>query len=195
MDPFHRGFEKIIQIEAYIQDELAARDVVSSIVCGGIAGIVAKTAVAPAERVKMSFQISKDRFSFMAALARAKLTVKDSGVFSLWRGHSTTVIRVAPFAGISYATHDYTENSFKNYLKSDKLPIAFKFIAGSVGGFVGTLTTYPLDVLRVRLALIPGITWFAAIKQGGLFQGLSPTLLGIVPYSGKCFLLLLLLLV
>ena len=132
----------------------------------------------------MSFQISKDRFSFVAAFARANIMIKDAGIFSLWRGHSTTIIRVAPFAGISYASHDYTENAFKKHLQSDKLPIALKFIAGSVGGFVGTLFTYPLDVLRVRLALIPGITWVAAITQGGLFQGLSPTLLGIIPYSG-----------
>ena len=36
----------------------------------------------------------------------------------------------------------------------------------------------------MRLALLPGATWKSAIRQGGLFQGLVPTMLGIIPYSG-----------
>lgn len=51
-------------------------------------------------------------------------------------------------------------------------------------GAVGTLLTYPLDVLRVRLALMPSSSWSSAIGQGGLYQGLAPTMLGIIPYSG-----------
>lgn len=187
MDPFHRGFEKVIQLESYIQGELASRDVISSVLCGGVAGIVAKTVVAPGERVKMSFQISKDIFSLKAAFDRGMLMIRSDGILSLWRGHSTTIIRVAPFAGLSYASHDYAENMLKEYFHTEKLYFTYKFLAGSIGGFTGTLFTYPLDVLRVRLALVPGITWSSALKQGGLFQGLSPTLLGIIPYSGTCW--------
>jgi hypothetical protein len=66
----------------------------------------------------------------------------------------------------------------------NQLPLYYQFLAGSIGGIGGTVLTYPLDVLRVRLALIPGSTWAEAIRRGGLFQGLTPTLLGIIPYSG-----------
>jgi hypothetical protein len=40
--------------------------------------------------------------------------------------------------------------------------------------------------LRVRLAL--GNSCSEAIKQGGMFQGLLPTLLGIIPYAGTAWL-------
>eukprot|EP01034_Spumella_vulgaris_P024401 gene24401-30745_t len=39
--------------------------------------------------------------------------------------------------------------------------------------------------MRVRLAL--GKNWMGAIGQGGLYQGLLPTLMGIIPYSGTAW--------
>jgi hypothetical protein len=155
-----------------------------NITCGAIAGVLAKTAVAPAERVKMSYQISGDRFTIAGALSRGAEMAHKQGMLSLWRGHSTTVLRVAPFAGFSYASHDFAERSFKAQLGVNSLPFIYKFTAGAIGGGFATLLTYPLDVLRVRLALVPDSTWRSTLNQGGLFQGLVPTMLGIVPYSG-----------
>ena len=150
-------------------------------------GIVSKTAVAPVERVKLTFQISKEKFTLLGALNRGREIVNQGGIFQLWKGHSTTILRVAPFAGISYAGHDYTESFFLNHLKVQKLPMLYQFLAGSVGGGVATLCTYPLDVLRIRLALIPNLTWAKALEQPGLFHGIAPTLLGIIPYQGTAW--------
>jgi len=158
----------------------------NSLICGAAAGIAAKTCIAPLERIKMSFQVSSEKFTLAAAFARGKNLVLKQGVLSMWRGHSTTILRVAPYAGLSYFFHDYTEHLFKSTLNTNNLPAAYKFLAGSAAGFGGTIFTYPLDVLRVRLAL--GSTWKGSLKQGGLFQGLIPTLVGIVPYSGTAWL-------
>jgi solute carrier family 25 protein 42 len=164
----------------------SSRDVSESILCGAIAGIVAKTVIAPAERIKMNFQVSHEKFTLRNAFEKGRHTVNTHGVLSLWRGHSTTIMRIAPYSGFSFAIHDASENMFKNMLDTDVLPAGYKFLAGSIGGVGGTVLTYPLDVLRVRLAI--GRTWAASIKQGGLYQGLAPTLLGIVPYAGTAWL-------
>ena len=84
--------------------------------CGAVAGSVAKTIIAPAERVKMHFQISSDKFTARAALQRGLNMIKDEGVISLWYGHSTTLIRVAPYAGLQFAVHDHME-IFKHIAK------------------------------------------------------------------------------
>ena len=160
-------------------------DVYESIYCGAMAGIAAKTAIAPAERIKMAFQVSSERFSYRKAIRRGTIIVKNEGWTALWKGHSTTVLRVAPYSGLSFAIHDYSEEMFKRTLKADQLPAVYKFLAGSIGGFGGTILTYPLDVFRVRLAL--GSSWAQAVKQGGMYQGLLPTLLGIVPYAGTAW--------
>eukprot|EP01035_Chromulina_nebulosa_P030532 gene30532-40569_t len=185
MEPLLRGYELLLNFELFIEKELQQNDIYSSIFCGAIAGICAKTVIAPAERIKMSFQVSSDRFTLGTALARTRTTIQNEGILSLWKGHSTTIIRTAPYAGLSYAFHDYAENGFKKILKVDHLPFIYKFLCGSIAGVGGTLMTYPLDVLRIRLAL--GSTWKSSLRQGGFGQGITPTLLGIIPYSGTCW--------
>lgn len=170
-------------------DNSIAPNVVVSLLCGGIAGVVAKTAVAPIERVKMYFQTSSQHFGLRRAFKHGQEIVKSGGLRSLWRGHSTTIIRIAPLAGISFAAHDYAEMELKAALETDRLPIGYKFFAGAIGGATGTFLTYPLDVMRVRLALTPGSNWMTALQRGGLLQGLSPTMLGIIPYSGTAWML------
>lgn len=195
MEPCLKGVDK--QSDHLLVEEPASKtqeteggqsqDVMVSILCGSIAGAVAKTAVAPAERVKMKFQISDDKFSLRRAFNHGCEIYSRGGIFNLWRGHSTTIIRVIPYSGISYAAHDYAEAQFKKYHKSDQLPFVYKFLAGSIGGATGTFLTYPLDVLRVRLALTPGSSWVTTLHGGGLYQGLQPTMLGIIPYSGTAW--------
>ena len=194
MDPFLKSAEKqsdrlLLEesIENHDKNGSQSHDVMTTIFCGSIAGAVAKTAVAPAERVKMKFQISSDKFTLGQALRHGIEIFQKGGIFSLWRGHSTTIIRVAPYSGISYASHDYAEYQFKKRLQCEQLPFVYKFLAGSIGGVMGTFFTYPLDVLRVRLALIPGSNWLSAVQRGGLYQGLSPTMMGIVPYAGTAW--------
>ena len=158
-------------------------EMIEGIFYGALAGTIAKTVIAPAERIKMSFQVSHEKFNYHSAYLRGKKFISTGGVLSLWRGHSMTILRVAPYAGFSYAFHDVAEKVFKRML-GDPLPFTYKFLAGSIGGLGGTLLTYPLDVVRVRLALIPGSTFHSIVKQGGLYHGLLPTLLGIIPYAG-----------
>lgn len=195
MDPFLKGVDKQPDQFAFEEsvkkrqepDGGGSSDVLAAILCGSVAGAVAKTAVAPAERVKMRFQISSDKFTLREATRHGIEIFRRGGLFCLWRGHSTTILRVAPYSGISYAAHDYAEYQFKKELQCERLPFLYKFLAGSIGGATGTFFTYPLDVLRVRLALTPGASWASAINYGGLFQGLTPTMLGIIPYAGTAW--------
>ncbi|RYG62538.1 solute carrier family 25 protein [archaeon] len=110
-----------------------------SLFAGAVAGIAAKTCIAPAERIKMSFQVSSEKFSWRKALERGHLMVVHEGPLSLWKGHSTTILRVAPYAGISYMAHDVAENFFKQLQGSNSVPPLYKFLAGSFGGVCGTI--------------------------------------------------------
>lgn len=85
MDIIRSIYEKFIVYEDSLKHELHQHDTFSRVLCGGVAGIVAKTAIAPAERVKMSYQVSNEVFSLKGALLRGISMVKTGGVLSLWR--------------------------------------------------------------------------------------------------------------
>ena len=76
--------------------------------------------------------------------------------------------------------------------------------AGMIAGAVSVAMTYPLDLVRSQLSVLrqhssakQNIGFVALIKENyqargirsGLFRGIGPTLMGILPYSGIAFLL------
>jgi solute carrier family 25 protein 42 len=183
---------------------------------GATAGCVAKTAIAPADNIKILFQVNSSRHFTLPNAARAGVDiVKNHGVTALWRGNSATLMRVAPYSAITYTTFErYMEVVTKlldvpNPMLSAEdharhsiwtKPALAKFISGGLAGSTATAITYPLDLMRTRMA---ASIWDPASKyqsyaQGffeisrkeglrSLWSGLTPTLLGIFPYAGLSF--------
>ena len=54
------------------------------LVSGALAGATAKTLEAPLDRVKIIFQVSKERFSLRAAAAQMGVIARSEGVQGLW---------------------------------------------------------------------------------------------------------------
>lgn len=175
---------------------------------GAIAGAVAKTVVAPADRVKIIYQVDAAKeFSFNSALRTARHIIQNEGIYALWRGNGVQMIRVMPYAGFSFLAfpkYDAYLNSFMSgglpstmgidpIAHEDRLRIFSRFCAGAAAGATATTMTYPLDMLRARFAANAKATVSdvaALIRQRGflgLYSGLSPTLIGIVPYGGISF--------
>jgi hypothetical protein len=75
-------------------------DFLKSFVSGGIAGVLAKSTVAPIERVKLIFQTSSEQFTYPKGFSVFKDIVKKEGVLSLWRGNGVVAIRVFPYSAI-----------------------------------------------------------------------------------------------
>ncbi len=207
----------------------AFRDAASSahlrhLLCGAAAGAAAKTVTAPLDRLKIIFQVSEQRFTLRAGAAALRHTLALHGARALWRGHSATLLRIVPYAGLHYASHEALEESLLKAHRSahDDADAASsyaaaagatralgpveRFAAGAGAGALATVATYPLDVLRARLALAgadaaaagapaaaapglaAGVRALAAAGPRAAFRGLGPTLAGIVPYSGVTWL-------
>ncbi|CAD6573569.1 MAG: hypothetical protein TREMPRED_000858 [Tremellales sp. Tagirdzhanova-0007] len=143
--------------------------VLSSGVAGGIAGCVvfpnklmvrgdakmrqAKTAIAPLDRVKILFQTSNAEFRKYAGtpmgLLNATGTIyRQSGIRGLFQGHSATLLRIFPYAGIKFMTYDWIESIL---IPSPEKRTMGRFFL-SEEGVTSVLITYPLELIRVRLA-------------------------------------------
>lgn len=169
------------------------------LISGGVAGAVAKTAVAPLDRTKIIFQVSSARFSAKEAYLFIYRTYKKDGIFSLWRGNSATMVRVIPYAAIQFCAHEQYKKRLGSYygFQGTALPPLPRFAAGSMAGTTASLMTYPLDMVRARMAVTPKEMYSNIVHVFGriireegpktLYRGFTPTLLGAIPYAGLSF--------
>ncbi|XP_037642914.1 mitochondrial coenzyme A transporter SLC25A42-like isoform X2 [Sebastes umbrosus] len=175
------------------------RSVLISLFSGALAGAVAKTAVAPLDRTKIIFQVSSARFSAKEAYRLIYRTYLKNGFFSLWRGNSATMVRVIPYAAIQFCAHEQYKRLLGGYygFQGKVLPPLPRLLAGSMAGTTATMLTYPLDMVRARMAVTPKEMYsnimhvFVRIsREEGLktlYRGFTPTLLGVIPYAGLSF--------
>lgn len=168
--------------------------------CGGIAGVVGKTTVAPLDRLKIHFQIGNPEFrkfpiTPFGVFKALRYIHQKSGTFGLFRGHSVTVIRVFPYAGINFYTFESLKRNFSNHTSFN--PYLSRFLAGSMAGVAAVSFTYPLDLFRALIAYdttpgrYPLVTFKTIVREmsiQSMFRGYFPTVLGIFPYSGVSFL-------
>uniref|UniRef100_A0A8C6T3P1 Solute carrier family 25 member 42 n=1 Tax=Neogobius melanostomus TaxID=47308 RepID=A0A8C6T3P1_9GOBI len=166
----------------------------ASLLCGAFAGAVAKTAIAPLDRTKIIFQGTNNE-----ALRLLYCTYIKDGFLGLWRGNSATMVRVMPYAAIQFCSHEQYKRVLGGYcgLQGKALPPFPRFLAGSLAGTTAAMLTYPLDLVRARMAVTAKEMYcnilhvFIRISQEEgvriLYRGFSPTILGVIPYAGITF--------
>ncbi len=84
----------------------------TALVAGGLAGMLAKTVVAPLERIKIMFQVTHEPFLLSKFPEVMTAIVNKDGVLALWRGNAANMLRVAPYAGIQFMVYDLAKRYF-----------------------------------------------------------------------------------
>ena len=79
---------------------------IRNIIAGGLAGMIAKSIVAPFDRIKILYQVSSAEFHIWALPSIAKKIVEREGLKALWKGNTATLIRVFPYSGIQFMVFD-----------------------------------------------------------------------------------------
>mmetsp|Transcript_250 Transcript_250/g.631 ORF Transcript_250/g.631 Transcript_250/m.631 type:complete len:446 (-) Transcript_250:1597-2934(-) len=221
-------------VTAPISTEAAALDFLQhlpremrNLLAGGIAGMIAKSVVAPMDRIKILYQVSSAEFHLSSLPGVVRNIVETEGLSALWKGNMATMIRVFPYSGVQFMVFDRCKRYFLQeheqgkYVFSSSKPNDAKengklatinkhgltglesLVAGMIAGSISVLCTYPLDLTRAQLAVLKqhkqaeGIVTksFSTVLMEnyrigggrGLFRGITPTLLGILPYSGIAF--------
>ncbi|OSX57543.1 hypothetical protein POSPLADRAFT_1174091 [Postia placenta MAD-698-R-SB12] len=131
--------------------------IVRSGLAGGIAGCVAKTVVAPLDRVKILFQASNPEYqkyagSWSGAFRAAGHIYKENGARGLLQGHSATLLRIFPYAAIKFMAYDQVEHILMPTPESQTN--VRRFSAGAMSGVISVFFTYPLELIRVRMAFL-----------------------------------------
>lgn len=115
----------------------------------------AKSVVAPLDRVKILFQARNPLFikysgSWVGTVTAMSEIYRNEGALGLFRGHSATLLRVFPYAGIKFLAYEQIRSVIIPN-KESETPVR-RLLSGALAGASSVFCTYPLEVIRVRLA-------------------------------------------
>lgn len=178
----------------------------------GAAAIIAKTAAAPIERVKLLVQnqgemIKAGRLDkpYNGVIDCTMRTFRTEGVLPFWRGNLANCIRYFPTQALNFAFKDKIKAMFVMNKKDPYLVNFSKNVAsGGVAGAMSLVFVYSLDYCRTRLAndakagkkggerQFNGMidVYTKTIKSDGfvgLYRGFVVSCVGIIVYRGCYF--------
>jgi solute carrier family 25 (adenine nucleotide translocator) protein 4/5/6/31 len=177
----------------------------SDLLIGGTAGAIAKTAMAPVERVKLLLQTQYSNPKVLSGEVKPYSSMADcfnrvrseQGFISLWRGNLVNCLRYAPQQGSALAFNDAINNMFPNYDAKHNFykSLGVKLFSGGLAGAIANTIAYPFDFARTRLASDVSVgkgqfngiwdcIWSTTKKQGitGLYTGWGVTVAGAFVY-------------
>ena len=131
-----------------------------SLLAGGVAGMAAKSIVAPIDRIKILYQVSSRIFRLQDVPRIATKIIRDEGFTALWKGNTATMIRVFPYSGIQFMVFDRCKTFFLHKHSQSGVDRAWglspmeSLVSGSVAGICSAACTYPLDMTRAQLAVL-----------------------------------------
>ncbi|XP_053981334.1 probable mitochondrial glutathione transporter SLC25A40 isoform X3 [Hylaeus anthracinus] len=154
---------------------------------GAIARIWAATLVSPLELIRTKMQSQK--LSYAEITQALKTVIKYNGIFGLWMGLSSTLLRDVPFSAIYWLNYETIKQKFRGPQET----FTFNFAAGAIAGSMAAFFTIPFDVVKTHRQIEmdkPGHssgTWTIIRKiynqNGikGLFTGLIPRVVKVAP--------------
>lgn len=178
---------------------------------GGVSAAIAKTTVAPIERVKMLLQVQasskqiavEDRYKGMIdCFIRIP---REQGFLSYWRGNLANVIRYFPTQALNFAFKDKYKTLFMSGV--DKETQFWRYFGANLasGGAAGATSmcfVYPLDYARTRLGVDVGrktserqylglidciVKTVKSDGPVGLYRGFVVSIQGIILYRAAYF--------
>ncbi|CAH8633633.1 unnamed protein product [Schistosoma margrebowiei] len=178
----------------------------------GAAAVIAKTAAAPIERVKLLVQnqdemIKQGRLDkpYTGVIDCTVRTFRQEGILPFWRGNLPNCLRYFPTQALNFAFKDKVKSAFKQN-KDDPYVVAFykNVVSGGAAGALSLVFVYSLDYARTRLAndnksaKKGGTREFNGLVDvyaktyksdgiAGLYRGFVISCVGIIVYRGFYF--------
>ena len=178
----------------------------------GAAAVIAKTAAAPIERVKLLVQNQDEMLKtgrlatpYNAVIDCTVRTYRTEGILPFWRGNLANCIRYFPTQALNFAFKDKIKAVF-NMRKTDSYAVKFSknIASGGAAGAMSLCFVYSLDYARTRLANDAKQAGKGAERQFnglidvyaktlrsdgfiGLYRGFMISCVGIIVYRGCYF--------
>ncbi|KAK3037464.1 hypothetical protein RJ639_031958 [Escallonia herrerae] len=197
------GFLQQQQQQQQPQQPVSQIGTVPQLLAGGIAGAFSKTCTAPLARLTILFQVQGMHadaalLSKLSIWREASRIVNEEGFRAFWKGNLVTIAHRLPYTSVNFYVYEKYKNLLKSvpglrsYQGNASADICMHFVGGGLAGITAASTTYPLDLVRTRLAAQRSAIYYQGIWHAlsticrdegffGLYKGLGATLLGVGP--------------
>ncbi|XP_068995849.1 mitochondrial adenyl nucleotide antiporter SLC25A23-like isoform X2 [Embiotoca jacksoni] len=184
------------QIKSLMRDSNETRSlrIHERFVAGSLAGATAQTAIYPLEVLKTRLTLRRTgQYSGIADCAKQML--QREGVAAFYKGYVPNMLSIVPYAGIDLAVYETLKLSWLNRNRGLADPGVMVLVGcGAVSSTCGQLASYPLALIRTRMQAqasvkgAPRLSMLASLHSivtqegvAGLYRGISPNLLKVVP--------------
>ncbi|MCL7051214.1 hypothetical protein MKW94_009937 [Papaver nudicaule] len=172
-----------------------------SLIAGACAGVSSTLCTYPLELVKTRLTVQRDVYNNLLH-AFVKI-VRDEGFGELYRGLTPSLIGVIPYAAANYCAYDMLRKGYRKVFKKEEISNIATLLIGSAAGAISSTATFPLEVARKQMQVgavkaLNGTQAYKNVldalvcifeKEGlpGLYRGLGPSCMKLVPAAGISF--------
>lgn len=173
--------------------------VLGCFICGGLAGALSRTCTAPLDRIKVILQVQGCKSQTilgqteeLGARGVLRKMIAEGGGRSLWRGNMINCCKIVPENGLRLALFELLQL----YIPHSRDNLYTKFACGALTGAVVQTTMFPIELIKTRVmlqssenrmpirAIFQSLGSTNLLRFKGCFRGLTPALIGIIPFSG-----------
>ncbi|KQK11392.1 hypothetical protein BRADI_2g59930v3 [Brachypodium distachyon] len=182
---------------------------------GAISGGISRTVTSPLDVIKIRFQVQLEPTASWGALRRdvygpskytglmqaTKDILREEGLPGFWRGNVPALFMYMPYTAIQFTVlHKLKTFASGSSRTEDHLHLSpyLSYVSGALAGCAATVGSYPFDLLRTILASQGEPKVYPNMRSAlvdiiqtrgvrGLYAGLTPTLVEIIPYAGLQF--------
>lgn len=185
----------------------ALLSVTKSLVAGGVAGGVSRTAVAPLERLKILLQVQNPHsIKYNGTIQGLKYIWNSEGFRGLFKGNGTNCARIIPNSAVKFFSYEEASKGilwlYRRQTRNEEAELTpvLRLGAGACAGIIAMSATYPMDMVRGRLTVqtensprqYRGIfhALRTVLREEGprsLYKGWLPSVIGVIPYVGLNF--------
>lgn len=126
--------------------------------------------------------------------------LREEGPTELYRGLTPSLIGVVPYAATNYFAYDTLRKLYRKTFKQEEIGNIATLLIGSAAGAISSTATFPLEVARkhMQVGAVGGRRVYNNMLHallsilenegiGGLYRGLGPSCMKLVPAAGISF--------
>jgi len=200
-------FATFTKLKVAMSDANGQLGSLNALVAGSLGGISATVLTYPTDMAKTRLTVGhadKEKAKYKGMIDCFRVIAREEGFFAFYKGMSTSIIGVIPFAGGTFMAYDFLDKAWGK--PKEKMTALENFTNGCLAAAFAQTFSFPFDTIRKKLQaqsrtvsddMKPDVEFTGMIdafrqtvnKHGilGLWKGTTANLAKVAPYAGIIF--------